>query len=366
MMRARPVGEFACRPVDWFWLARLAFGKPALLEGDPGLSKSLVALDLCARLSTGRPLPDGSAGGPARNALIVAEDYVEDTIRPRLEALGADLGRVFVLTPGEEDTGVLCLPSQVAVLERELKATDAKLVVIDTIVDFLDPGVNLASAQSVRLALAPLFRLAHKYRCCLLLLRHLNKTGRSQSIYRGGGSIAFVAACRAAWLIARDPELPERCVLAQVKNNLAPPQPSLVYTVTGRDTARPTLTWLGQVPWTANQLLAAAGRTPGLPARNRAQSFLADFLAAGPRTTREIWEASHTKGLIRRTLHRAKKLLNIRTVPVTLDGRRHTYWLLPGQQLPAHVPAEAAPPDVEAWLAPLREQFPTPTPLDNL
>ena len=61
-MRARPVGEFACRPVDWFWLARLAFGKPALLEGDPGLSKSLVALDLCARLSTGRPFPHCTAG----------------------------------------------------------------------------------------------------------------------------------------------------------------------------------------------------------------------------------------------------------------------------------------------------------------
>jgi len=37
-------------------------GKLAILEGDPGLGKSLIALDLCARVTTGRDWPDGAAG----------------------------------------------------------------------------------------------------------------------------------------------------------------------------------------------------------------------------------------------------------------------------------------------------------------
>src|SRR6059058_1055070 len=94
----RPFSEVAARPVSWLWPGRLPLGKLAILDGDPGLGKSLVALDLCARLSTGQPMPDGSSGaGPASALVLNGEDDDEDTIRPRLEALGADLGRVFVL-----------------------------------------------------------------------------------------------------------------------------------------------------------------------------------------------------------------------------------------------------------------------------
>src|SRR5437588_9751518 len=84
--------------VSWLWPGWLPRGKLTLFEGDPGLGKSLVTLDLCARLSTGRPFPDGSTGlGPANSIVLNGEDGVEDTIRPRLQALEADLERVFVL-----------------------------------------------------------------------------------------------------------------------------------------------------------------------------------------------------------------------------------------------------------------------------
>jgi hypothetical protein len=62
LMRIQPASQLARRAVTWLWPGRLALGKLAMLDGDPGLGKSLLTLDLCARLSTGRPLPDGSAG----------------------------------------------------------------------------------------------------------------------------------------------------------------------------------------------------------------------------------------------------------------------------------------------------------------
>ena len=83
----RPVSQLTPRRVAWLWQNRLALGKLALLDGDPGLGKSLVALDLCARLSTGRTMPDDSPGiGLANSIVINGEDGPADTILPRLQA----------------------------------------------------------------------------------------------------------------------------------------------------------------------------------------------------------------------------------------------------------------------------------------
>src|SRR6202023_1198737 len=125
----RPVSQLLTRSVAWLWPGRLALGKLAIIDGDPGLGKSLVALDLCARLSTGRPLPDGSSGPEASNTIVLnAEDGEEDTIRPRLQALGADLERVFVPNRARDESGdLLCFPSHCDFLDDALTRTRARL-----------------------------------------------------------------------------------------------------------------------------------------------------------------------------------------------------------------------------------------------
>jgi hypothetical protein len=155
-------------------------------------------------------------------------------------------------------------------------------------------------------------------------------------------------------------------VLAQVKNNLAPPQPSLAYRVVAAGAA-PTVSWLGPTDDTADALLAAAyGSPPRLGPRDCAKEFLADALRDGPRTSRDLWKEAEPRGLTRRTLHRAMEGLEVSTVRVHEGGRATSYWLLPGQELPAGVKPEDAVPDLEEWLGPLREQCPPPTPLDDL
>src|SRR5260370_1798298 len=90
----RPVSQVAAHPIDWLWPGRLALGKLAILDGDPGLGKSLVTLDLCARLSTGRPFPDGSAGPGACDAIVLnGDDRAGATLRPLPHAPGAALHR---------------------------------------------------------------------------------------------------------------------------------------------------------------------------------------------------------------------------------------------------------------------------------
>lgn len=366
-VHVRAVDQLAPRLVSWLWPGRLALGKLAILDGDPGLGKSLVALDLCARLSTGRPFPDDGPGpGPANALVLNGEDGAADTIRPRLQALGADLSRVFVLEV-DDDTGaaLLRLPTQTDLLEAAMARTQARLVVIDPLMEFLDPSICTGSDQSVRRALAPLARLAAKYQCVILLVRHLNKRGGPHASYRGGGSIGFLAACRSGWLIAPEPHVPHRRVLAQVKNNLAPPQPSLAYEIVAQEGAPPSLSWLGVSPLTADQLLEGAATAEYGGPRDRAKEFLTDFLEDGARTVREIWATAEEQGVSWRTLRRAKQDLQIRSQRVRVDDQLLHYWLLRGQELPPTVPPEAVPPSLEEWLAPLREKYPPSTPLDD-
>ncbi len=54
------------KPITWLWPGRIARGKFSIIAGDPGLGKSLVTLDMTARVSRGRAWPDCS--GCNRNA----------------------------------------------------------------------------------------------------------------------------------------------------------------------------------------------------------------------------------------------------------------------------------------------------------
>jgi putative DNA primase/helicase len=340
------------RPIEWLWPGRLALGHLHMLDGDPGLGKSLVVLDLAARLTTGQPFPDGAASpGPANVVIINAEDGARDTIPARLTAAAADMPRVTVWdrSPGEP---WLRLPSQIDDLDALVGRTHAKLVHVDPLLAFIDPGVNVNSDPAVRTALGPLADLAQRHRCAVVLNRHLNKTAGRHALYRGLGSIAFTALCRIGWFIGTHPSLPQ-FILTQPKNNLDPPQPSLSYVIETHASGAAHVHWLGDSIWTHDEILSAARRRGP---RLRAGQFLTAFLKDGPRLVKDIGVASRAHGLATRTVERAAKDLNITTRRIGNGKDHHVYWLLPGQQLPV---SSSSPDDVvEQWLRKLEAECP--------
>jgi AAA domain len=89
------LSEVKIEPLRWLWPGRIPLGKVVSLDGDPGLGKSLISLDLAARVSTGRGTPlalEGEAGeleGEAHGVVLLsAEDGLADTIAPLLLAAG--------------------------------------------------------------------------------------------------------------------------------------------------------------------------------------------------------------------------------------------------------------------------------------
>src|SRR5207245_4444566 len=141
------------------------------------------------------------------------------------------------------------------------------------------------------------------------------------------GSIGILGACRSGWLVARDPHRADGRVLAQLKNNNAPRQPSLPFTIAGADAGGPlALAWSGPCP-AADELPGRVGRPANKPRElDRAWDFLTTFLEHGPRTTREIWKESRKERLSEITLRRAKRELDIRVQRAWAEGRRLSYW----------------------------------------
>ncbi|WP_435009607.1 AAA family ATPase [Tundrisphaera lichenicola] len=101
----RNLAEIRSEAVRWLWEGRIPLGKVTLLEGEPGVGKSSMALELAARVSRGAPMPcDRQELGtaPANVVIFSGDDDLADTISPRLEAAHADLAHIWAID-GEID-----------------------------------------------------------------------------------------------------------------------------------------------------------------------------------------------------------------------------------------------------------------------
>jgi putative DNA primase/helicase len=303
--------------IEWLWLNHIPRGAMTLLDGDPSRGKSCIALDLAARISQGWRLPDGTdAQLPARGVVVISlEDPVSRAIVPRLKAAGADLERVRIIEtiPGADGTERLVTITQdVLPVEKALHDVDAAFLVVDPVMATFDPQTNTWKDQEVRRALVPLIKLAERRNIALLVLRHFNKAGGSNPLYRGGGSIAFIAAARAAWVVGRDPDDPTSCIMAMSKSNFGPKQPSLRYRIVGYPKP-PRIDWEGESPHTAVNLLDDSEGEEGRSARNDASEFIRALLANGPVPSEEVFTKGRKQGFSDKTLKRAKKDLGVRS-----------------------------------------------------
>ncbi|MCC6228375.1 MAG: AAA family ATPase [Phycisphaerales bacterium] len=319
-------------PVSWLWPGRIALGKLTLIAGDPGLGKSFLTLDMAARVSMGRAWPDapGVATTPGGVVLLNAEDGVADTIRPRLEAAGADLGRIVALAAirslgvnGRESARMFDLSRDLTRLEETIGSEDGcRLVVIDPVTAYLG-GVDSHKNAEVRGLLAQLSAIAERHRVAVVAVTHLNKSGGGPAIYRAMGSLAFAAAARAAWAVSKDKDDPRRRLLLPIKNNIAPDTGGLAYRIEslGVDGC-PVVAWEPDpVNVNADDALASdraegGGRTE----RDDAADWLRDYLGNGSKLARDVLIESKAAGFSKRTIDRAKPAAGVRTRKEAFGG----------------------------------------------
>jgi hypothetical protein len=172
-----PLDTVVIKPVDWLWKGRIAIGKLTLFAGHPGLGKSLVSLDITARVSHGGLLPCGEGSVPKGNVLLLsAEDDPADTYVPRLTAAGADLKRIqaisMVVTYDKQQRRCFDLTKDIERLEKAVREHKATLVIIDPVSAYMGKPGKLDTHRNadVRAVLAPLQDMAAHCRVAIVLV----------------------------------------------------------------------------------------------------------------------------------------------------------------------------------------------------
>ncbi len=312
----RAFSEITPETLKWLWPSRIPLGKLTLLVGDPGLGKSLLTIDIATHVSRGASFPDGTSCEPGAVIMVSAEDDPADTIRPRLDAAGADVSRVHILegmrvTLADNSTAdrAFDLEAGIATLEAALaQVRGVRLIIVDPISAYLG-GADSNSNAEVRRILAPLAALAAKYGVAILCVTHLRKSAGA-AIHRSIASIAFTAAARSVWAVAPDPSDADRRLMLPVKQNLGPNTGGLAFRVATQD-SQPRLDWeSGAVSLDANSILNIEDHEDHSE-RKDAEEWLREYLADGPVSAREAIRAANDVGITKSTLWRAAKSLRV-------------------------------------------------------
>lgn len=319
------LSEVEPEQVLWLWDRRLPLGKLTVLDGDPGLGKSTVAFDLAARLTRGRAMPDGTGGGKAAGVVVLsAEDGLTDTIVPRLIAAGADRSRVLALQACPDSDGKgehpPALPDDIEYVRAAIVRAEARLVIIDPLMAYLSGDTNSHRDQDIRRVLFQVATMAEDTGAAVIAVRHLNKSGGGQAIYRGGGSIGIIGAARSGLLVACDPDDENRRVLAPIKNNLCKPPESLSFHLEADPAGAARVVWDGTSTHSASALLAMPSTDEERHAIDDAKDFLLTVLADGPVASSQVLAEARGAGMSEKTLRRAKDALGVVPKKTSMSG----------------------------------------------
>jgi hypothetical protein len=308
------LADVEARPVKWLWEPYIPARMLSMVSGDPGAGKSFIALSVSAELSRGRLL-DGRIVEPSNTLYLSVENPIAEQVRPRIDALGGDPARLFMI----KTTITL---ADLATLDTAIEKLKARLVVVDPIQSYLGAGVDLHRSNETRPIMDGLAGLAEKHGCAVLILRHLSKQNGGKAIQRGLGSIDLTGAVRSEMLVGSLPDDPDARAMVHIKSNVGRLGNSLGFAIDSGG----HFAWTGESGLSASDLLAAPTGT-GDNKLSEAREWLAELLGSGGREADEVGHLAKGAGISDATLRRAKSKLGVQARKAGYQGR--WMWYLP-------------------------------------
>ena len=292
------MSEVDTQTVEWLWEPYIPFGKVTIVQGNPGEGKTTLALRLCAACTNRKPFPAMAEHEPFNVIYQTAEDGLGDTVKPRLMEADADLDRVLVIDEGKQE---LSLSDER--IERAIRQTGARLIILDPIQAYVGEKTDMNKANEIRPIFRRLAEVAERTGCAVVLIGHLNKAAGGQSAYRGLGSIDFRAAARSVLLIGRVKREPNVRVIIHDKSSLAPEGKPMAFSLG----AESGFSWIGEYDITADELLSGTGGNTETKTE-QAERLILDLLADGKEMASEdIVKAAAEAGISERTVQNAKR-----------------------------------------------------------
>lgn len=327
------------RPLLLKWGQRIPAAELTLILGREGRGKTLLAVQVAADVSVGQV-----AYAP-RDVLFLSSEDSRGIIAARLEAAGADLDRVHLLTGVTLEDGRrdgFRLPRDRDFLENAVRRYRPGLVVIGgSLMGHVALDRDGNSQIGMRAVMEPLHDIAERFGVAALIVCHPNKSRHSDAGHRVSGSTAIVESARSALLMefAEGEDGPR--ALAHFKHSNSAQEDTLLFdleVVTLDSGAEvPRLVSAGESELTAADLLRQQLDGEKRPTKlAEAVAFLEAVLAGGDwHSSADIKQRATQAGIRDRTLKRALQAAGIEirdedTVP------RTTSWRLPASRANAH------------------------------
>lgn len=337
-----PMSDVEPEEVEWLAVPRIPLGKFTIIEGDPGTFKSHITLSLAAAVSTGglahSTMPGWQPSEPANVLVLTAEDGLGDTVRPRLDMLGADTERVHVMTPSTS-VDFLLDEQGFSQLREAIETYEPRLVIIDPLVAYFGGDIDMHRANEVRQVTKRLAALAEEFSCAIVGVRHLAKSATTKGQYRGMGSIDLTAAARSVLLAGNAPQT-DQYALVVIKSSLAAKAPALTYEHDGD-----SFTWGEECALTAGDLFASDTVSDAWSKLDQAAEWLKQTLRQqGPLAEMIVTAQAENAGFSKSTTKRAKPKAGVVAEPVRVAGKAGiAYWLwrLEDQGQPATEPSHS-------------------------
>jgi len=308
-----------------------------ILAGDGGRGKSTLMLDIAARVTTGRPMPDEEKGfRPGAVIVFSAEDHLRSVLVPRLELAGADRRLVLELKASTVEGGereLVIEPGDLDLIEKAIQKESVSLVIFDPMVAFVASDTDLHRNQDARRVLGRLHGVAERTGCAIVGIHHFNRGIHRYAVNRLTGSAGIANASRSVLVVGPDPDDEDRMVLALAKHNLAPRGvPSLGYRLVPTENPdHPRIEWGAVIAISANDLLAVPPDPDERCKLAQGREYLRKALA-------RVWvpekDLERDAPCSERTLREAKRIEGV--LSKRADGR--WLWGLPGtDQIPSGV-----------------------------
>lgn len=317
--------------LDWIWYPYLARGEVSILEGDPGLGKSYLAQMVAKAICDGDHLMSVKKGLPdisGRVAYFDLENSSGTVTKKRLVTNGM---RHFERYFQEEEPFSIDDDEKMEAVYEAVERLKPTLVVFDTMNTYMG-SADTHKASEVQQTFRRFIDIARRFKCAVLVLRHLTKSSKGdKALYRGQGSIAFAGLARVVMTVGTSPDDPTVRVMAVTKINVCRPPRALTYTIeeipdTIKEFDRSRFLWGEFVDLSADDIISSSAREREAPDEADVVSqWLTLFLAEGAMSFASVMRAAGPKSFTEKQVMKAAGTLGIRR-----DGEgKGTMWSLP-------------------------------------
>jgi len=309
-----PIKDIKKEKIKWLWYPYLARKEVSILEGDPGLGKSYLAMMVAGAIASGQKLPSPMKGAKIGEGPVVyfdIENNAGSVTKVRLSYNGYDdLDNYY---PVEQ---AFSIDDEDAIEEiyEHLEVIKPVLVVFDTLNTYIGRADTHKASESTQ-AMNIFKQIARDFNCAVLVLRHLTK-GSGPAMYRGQGSIAFSGSVRMVMQVGVHPEDSETKVMAQVKNNIAPKADGLCFNIEGRPKGESEFIWGEYTELTAEMIMDAShkARTEGNKGSHvqDAMEFLEAQIKGSAVEVSKLLRMGEKRGVTAKMIERAASKMNVK------------------------------------------------------